>query len=211
MLAWLRDLFQPKPKAPIHDLDGLGEFIAAHSAFISQKATLDYCRARAGVMWIKLFEDERFRDALDYCRWESYAAVLADVCEVTQIYLRRREVPEAPLPELLTRLARGALLRYPIPAHRRDWEDRLEALNRRLERANLAQPRPVHMVGYACGEAVFELLPIHTNLREHDREHVVNNLRFFLVQYHVELERLARPEALRAAVLRELPPSVSQS
>ena len=201
MLAWLRELFQRKPADPIRDLAGLGEFIAAQSAFVSQKATLDYIRARAGVMWQKLFEDERFKEALEYCRWEAYAAVLADVAEITQIFLRRQGVPEEPLPDILADLVAGALNRYDVPAYRRSWEEAVEDVRSRLYRANLAAPRPVHSVGYASGERIFDILPLHTNLRQHDREHVVNNLRFLLVRYHVELEEQAEIEPLRESIV----------
>jgi len=201
MLAWLRALFQPKPSYPVRDLESLGAFIAAQGAFISQRATFDYIRARAGLMWQKLFEDERFKEALEYCRWEAYVAVLADIAEITQIFLRRRALPEQPLPEILAGLTRAALDRYPIPAHRESWEDAVEDIRTRLHRANLAAPRPVHAVGHVSGGRIFEILPLHTNLRQHDREHVVNNLRFMLVRYHVELEERAEVEPLRDSML----------
>jgi hypothetical protein len=36
---------------------------------------------------------------------------------------------------------------------------------------------------------VFEVLPIHTNLKAHDREMVVNNIRFLLCRVYADMER----------------------
>ncbi len=36
---------------------------------------------------------------------------------------------------------------------------------------------------------MFEVLPIHTNLKAHDREMVVNNVRFLLCRVYADMER----------------------
>ncbi len=184
----------------IRTLGGLGETMAAQTAFVSQKVTLDYCRARAAMHWQKLLGEKPFLDALEYCRWEAYAAVLGDVAEVIQIYLRRAGAPEPPLPEVLTDLARAALLRHPVPPHRDGWEDVVDAVRARLQRANLAAPRPVHLVGTVSAERVFEVLPIHSSVRRHDKEVVSNSLRFLLVRFYSDLEKEVDGQAIVAAI-----------
>ncbi len=196
---WLASVLGGKPP-PVTTLGGLAEMMAGQTAFVSQKVTLDYCRARAAMHWQKLLGEKPFLDALEYCRWEAYAAVLGDVAEVIQIYLRRQGAPEAPLPEVLTDCARGALLRHPVPAHRRSWEDVLEAIRPRLERANLAAPRPVHLVGAVSADRVFEVLPIHSSVRKHDKEVVSNGLRFLLVRFYADLEKRLDAAAVIAAI-----------
>ncbi len=188
------------PRPRVASLGGLAEVMAAHTAFVSQKVTLDYCRARAAMHWQKLLAEKPFLDALEFCRWEAYAAVLGDVAEVIQIYLRRAGAPEPPLPEALTDCARAALVRHPVPAHRESWEDVLEGLLPRLQRANLAAPRPVHLVGTVSAGRVFEVLPIHSSVRRHDREVVSNNLRFLLVRFYSDLEREVDAAAIAAAL-----------
>src|SRR5688572_24285696 len=59
-----------KPK--LATLDQLVEFMAAQSAFVAQKCTIDYCQARSGLMWPKLEKEKAFREALDHARWEAY-------------------------------------------------------------------------------------------------------------------------------------------
>ena len=187
-------------RARITTLGGLAEFMAARTAFVSQKVTLDYCRARAALHWQKLLGEEPFLRALEYCRWEAYAAVLGDVAEVVQIYLRRAGAPEPPLPEVVGDLARAALLRHPVPSHRESWDEVVDAIRARLQRANLAAPRPVHLVGTVSAPRVFEVLPIHGSVRRHDREVVTNSLRFLLVRVYGDLEQQVDGSAVVAAI-----------
>ena len=43
---------------------------------------LQYCRVRTGLNWDELFREQAFLDGLEVCRWEAYAALLADVAEL---------------------------------------------------------------------------------------------------------------------------------
>ncbi len=195
-LAWLRRLLAPE-RPPIRGPRELADFMAAQAAFVSQKATLDYLRARAGLAWARLFEERDFREALDYCRWEAYAAVLQDVAELVSILLRRHGAPEQPLPALLADLVEVALARYPVPAHRDDWADVVRETEERIRRSLLGPPRPVREVGYASAGRIFPIMPIWTNLADADRDFVENNIRFLLVGVYVELEKRADLPALR--------------
>ena len=172
----------------------------ARAAFVSQKCTLDYCRARAGIGWAQLFREDEFGRALERCRWEAYAAVLADVGEVALIYLRHcggdgpQSRPGWPRPCARPWTATRS------PGIGPDWDDAVEAAQARLHRALLAPPRPVHRIGRRSGGKVFEVLPIHTNLKAHDREMVVNNVRFLLCRVYADMEReLDGPALVRAA------------
>ena len=77
----------------------------------------------------------------------------------------------------------------PVPAHRASWDDAVEAAEAKLHRALMAAPRAVHRIGRKSGGVVFEVLPIHTNLKAHDREMVVNNVRFLLCRVYADMER----------------------
>jgi hypothetical protein len=178
----------------------LADFLAARAAFVSQKSSLDYCRARAGLSWAQLFREDEFGRAIERCRWEAYAAVLADVGEVALIYLRHRGFDGPQLAAALGEVLRAALVRHPIPAHRASWEDAVELARARLHRALLAPPRPVHRVGRMSGRRVFEVLPIHTNLKAHDREMVVNNIRFLLCRVYADMEAALDGAALGRAL-----------
>jgi hypothetical protein len=102
-----------------------------------------------------------------------------EVAELALIRLRRdgAAVPHACLPALV-QSAHAALLRHPAPSHRTSWSGAADAIEEHLARALLAAPRPVHLVGYQSGDAIFELLPLHADLRRQDREMLQNSVRF---------------------------------
>lgn len=204
MLDLLRRLASRRER--IVGVDGLADFLAARTAFVSQKSALDYCRARAGIGWAQLFREDEFGRAIERCRWESYAAVLVDVGEVALIYLRHCGGDGPGLAAGLGRVVRAAIVRHPVPGHRSDWGDACEAAEARLHRALLAPPRPVHRVGRSSAGKVFEVLPIHTNLKAHDREMVVNNVRFLLCRVYADMEaRLDGPALVRVLTAAAVP------
>lgn len=186
MLALIQRLVAGRPR--IATAAGLADFLAGRAAFVSQKCTFDYCRARAGIGWAQLFRDDEFGRALLRCRWEAYAAVLADVGEVALVYLRHQG-GDAAVADGLAAALRDALHRHPVPAHRDGWDDVTTATEARLYRALMADPRAVHRIGRKSGGVVFDVLPIHTNLKAHDREMVVNNVRFLLCRVYADMER----------------------
>src|SRR3546814_10161627 len=94
--------------------------MGTQAAFISQKCTVEYCRARSGLMWEKLFRERAFLDALEICRWEAYAAVLVDVAVMIEAKMRPACGPATPdvLADRLTDMVRVNLGRFPVPEHR---------------------------------------------------------------------------------------------
>lgn len=187
MLGVLRRL--RRGRARVDDPEGLADFMARATAFVSQRVTLDYCRARAGISWPQLFRESEFGQALEHCRWEAYAAILGDVGEVALIYLRQCGCEGEPVAAGVAKGLRSALERYPVPTYRAGWQDALDAHAARLHRALLAPPRPVREVGRSSARRVFEVLPVHTDLKMHDREMVTNNLRFLLCGVYADMER----------------------
>ena len=137
MLSVLRRLRERRTR--IVDGAGLADFLAAQAAFVSQRATLDYCRARAGVAWPQLFRASEFGQALELCRLEAYAAVLGDVGEVALIFLRQSGgTDDARLADAVADGLGRALRRQGMPPQRSSWDDVLDAHAARLRRAMLA-------------------------------------------------------------------------
>jgi hypothetical protein len=180
----------------------LADFVAAQTAYVAQRSVIEYCRARTGLNWEKLSLEPAFLDRLEVCRWEAYAIVLAEVAELAMIRLRRdgAAVPQAYLPGLVA-VAQAALLRHPVPSHRTDWGDAAAAIERHLARAALAVPRPVHLVGIGSADAIFDLLPIHADLRPQDREMFRNSVRFAICGAYDAMSRCFQGPALEAALL----------
>lgn len=183
--------------------DAFGDSIAAESAFLSQKCVVEYCRAKAGLNWETLFAETPFRAALEICRWEAFAAVLADMTVVGEGLLRPYAgMRHADLADALTRHAERALAAPALPTHRPEgWGDAITALRQRLALCQLAAPLPAHEIGRASGARIVELLPIHPRLRRDDSEVVVNNIRFGLCRSHEDISRRADLPAVAADLL----------
>jgi hypothetical protein len=180
---------------PVADVAGLRDFLAAESAFLAQKTTVEYCRARSGMLWQKLFGEQAFRDALD---------VLADQVIVTEMFLRRHaDGREAALAGALERLYRQVLAGYgDVPPQQRVHWDELEAeMGARLARLQLGPPHAPDEIAKTAGARVFDLLPVHKSLRGQDREMMINAVRFGMVGFHRKLtEVITDPAALVAAL-----------
>jgi len=203
-ISALRRLLGRRRSLPVAAASELTEFLGAQTAYIAQRSVIEYCRARTGLNWDKLVAEPAFFDRLEVCRWEAYALVLGDVAELALIWLRRHgaAAPETYLPGLV-QAARAALLRHPVPSHRTSWTDAGDAVERHLVRALMAAPRPVHLLGLHSADVIFDLLPIHADLRREDRAMFQNSVRFAICGAFNEMTRRFDVPALEASLLTD--------
>lgn len=193
---------------PIETPESLQEFVSARASLVAQKAAVDYCRGKTGVFSHALFEEKDFQDALTVCRWETFAATVADILLIAEGILRAhagtQDGGEAArrVVDALARLYPEILASYPLPAHRADkgWSDAEAAFALRFAAAAAAPPRAPADIAEHSARRLFETLPIHTNMREFDQEIVHGAVRFRMVAVHQELHRRARPAELVAAL-----------
>jgi hypothetical protein len=206
---WLRWPLTRKSRPPVATLAELADFLAAQTAYVSQRTVLEYCRARTGLNWEKLYREQAFIDSLEVCRWEAYAEVLAEVAELVLILLRRQDPgdPQACLPGLLA-AAGAALLRHPVPGHRTSWDAAAALIEEHLAQSLFASPRAVHLAGFGAADAIFAQLPIHPDLRPEDREMFRNSLRFALCRVFDEMKRRLDVPALTQALRGSMEPAV---
>ena len=205
MAALLASLFKRPPK--FVGAEGLREFLRTRSAFVSQKCTYEYCRARAGLMWDKLMVEKAFLDAVEFSRWEALVAVYGDLALITEGWLRpalpdRRD--QVALAEILTAEGAKFLASFPMPAHRRDhgWSQDMADLRIRLSEAQLAPPRQAQAIARTSGDRIYETLPIHTNFKNFDHDLVVNSVRFQYVRVNEDMQR----QCDRDSIIRDLFP-----
>ena len=181
--------------------------MAEQSAFVAQKCTFEYARARAGLNWDKLFREMAFRQAVEKSRWEAFCYVLSDVGVILEGTLR----PHAPgreveLAERMGRLFELCLLEHAIPDHRpQGWSDEIEAFKLRLAQAQMTAPKAPYIIGETSGGRIYKVLPIHSNLTRFDRELVTNNIRFALCRFHEDMQRRLAPAAVVADMLTGAP------
>ncbi len=204
-LPSLADLTSRWRKPKITTLDSLIEVMAAQSAFVAQKCTIDYCQARSGLMWPQLEKEAAFRSALDRARWEAYPLVLSDVGIMIEGMLRPalRNGRVLPLADWLLRAYADCLNRYGPPRHRSPaatWDEDIDRFRRRLGQAQMAAPRPVHEIGGESGAALHRLMPIHPSLTRQDANMIRNNVRLRLGRVYEDLERDLDRGAIAAAL-----------
>ena len=192
MFQRLRDYFRP---APLASAGALRTFLEERAALIAQKCAIDYCRGKTGLASYALFTEKPFLDALEICRWETFAAALGDLCIVAEGHLR----PHAGAGELpalraaLVGLHAQTLDRLPVPAHRaQGWRDAIESLGSRMPVAAAGEPPRARDVADHSAKKLFDTLPIHLSMRELDEEVVYGAVRFRMVAVSQEMERRLR-------------------
>lgn len=189
--------------APIASAEALGTFIGQRALFIAQKCAIDYCRGKTGLASYALFTEKPFLDALDVCRWESFAAVLGDLLLIVEGRLRLHLPAErlADLREALLALYRRTLEAQGVPAHRpAGWADAIAEFAARLAGAGDAPPVKALDVADHSARRMFDTLPIHSNMRELDEEPVFGAVRFRMIAVSTEMQRRFAPAQLAAAL-----------
>jgi hypothetical protein len=211
-LPWLESLRRWWRPPPITTATELEAFARQRAAFIAQKVSNDYCQAKTGAFRSQIFKERTFLDALDVCRWEGFAAVLADVLLAIESFLRPAAAGrEAALAERLFAMYKTALAADPTPAHRPDgWTDAIERARPRLLGAALAERRSPAEIALDSGHRLFDSLPIHMRYRELDEEMILGAVQFqMLATWEIMRERLRAP-ALVSDLLARTPGPVAR-
>jgi len=191
----LSHLFQ---RRRISDADDLQRFFEARAAFAAQKCVIEYCRARAGLNWQRLFSEQPFLRAVHAASWGAWRHTLLDVAEMLDAVLR----PHAPHVPALHRWIGEAgdriIARQDFPAHLpRDFpRETRAALHTLLAELGTRSPRPVKDIPRARAGTVFALIPIHDSLKAPDADYIFNTLRAALVRAADDLRRQADIAAL---------------
>ena len=185
MRRWFAALLGPG-RPPIVDRDGLERFLAGEAAFVAQKTMVEYCRARAGTNWDKLFAESVFRDALTIGRLRAYGAVLAAMVAVVARELAGSVSDGGPA-------SRAALLALFDRLIDRDATQlpaaEIAALRLGLD-ARLVTPGAapdLDSLATEAGHALFQALPLHRDLIRYDRELLVNGVRMGMIGFYDRL------------------------
>ncbi|HSE02273.1 MAG TPA: hypothetical protein VLB72_16230 [Burkholderiales bacterium] len=204
---WKRLKARLRP-APIATADALRTFLAERAALIAQKCAIDYCRGKTGLASYALFTEKPFLDALDRCRWDSFAAVLGDLMIVAEGKLRPHvgTGEHSRLCAGLAGLYPEILATLPPPAHRADgWTEAQASFTSRFREASLGPPRQALDVADHSARRLFDTLPIHTSYRELDEEVVYGAVRFRMIAVSQELSGRLRATELVKELLAQSP------
>jgi hypothetical protein len=199
----LLDLFRKPP--PIRGFTELEDFLDSRAAFLVQKCVFEYSRARAGVLWQKLFKEAGFKRAVEESRWRNYPLGLENVTVMAEHSLRPyvSEDERLALRQGLIAAAANVTDRYPVPAGFEScfWAEARERLAARIDRAGLAPPKPIKDIPKETMQEFVAAMPIHASLRGHDYVLLQNNVRFNLCRMYEDLTSRADLPVLAAAVV----------
>jgi hypothetical protein len=192
--------------APIATTEALRVYLAERAALIAQKCAIDYCRGKTGLASYALFTEKPFLEALDRCRWDTFAAVLGDLVIVAEGKLRSHVPParHSRLWEALGDLYPAILATLPPPAHRAEgWGEAIASFAPRFREACLGMPRQALDVADHSARCLFESLPIHSSYRELDEEVVYGAVRFRMIAVSQELQGRLRAAELTKELLAD--------
>jgi hypothetical protein len=202
MLSYLK-AFLPAPK--VRSLAALQQLLDREAAHLAQKSVIDFARNELGSLSAQAFDDKRFLDKLAVCRWEGFAATLADMIVLAHALLIEGGVPKPVLDARLGDLSAATLAAHPRPDHRtQGWDAEIAALRKRLA-DRPAGPATPQAYAEATGAMVFNTLPFPPRDPVENRMVLANAFAFGLISFNDRLRRLLVVPAV-ADELRALRP-----
>lgn len=199
MLSFLK-AFLPAPK--VRSVVALQQLLDREAAHLAQKSVIDFARNELGSLSAQAFDDRRFLDKLAVCRWEGFAATLADMIVLTHAQLLDGSVPRQVLDARLGDLYAAILAGHPRPDHRtQGWDAEIAALRKRLADRPAG---PANPQAYAAetGAMVFNTLPFPPRDPVENRMVLANAFAFGLISFNDRLRRLLMVAPLNEELAR---------
>lgn len=199
MLSFLKAVL---PAQKVRTLVALQQLLDREAAHLAQKSVIDFARNELGSLSAQAFDDQRFLDKLAVCRWEGFAATLADMVVLAHAQLLTAEVPRPALDARLGDLYAAVLTSYPRPDHRlQGWEPEIAALRKRLADRPDGPANP-QADAAATGAMVFNTLPFPARDPVENRMVLANAFAFGLISFNDRLRRLLMVAPLREELTR---------
>lgn len=187
MLSFFK-AFLPAPK--VRSLVALQQLLEREAAHLAQKSVIDFARNELGSLSAQAFDDQRFLDKLAVCRWEGFAATLADMIVLAHAQLLGGGVARQVLDARLGDLYAAILAGHPRPDHRtQGWDAEIAALRKRLA-DQPAGPANPQAYAAATGAMVFNTLPFPPRDPVENRMVLANAFAFGLISFNDRLRRL---------------------
>lgn len=186
-----------RERTPLDSLERLVEFLGTRSAYVAQKTLYNYVKARMGIRFVAMFEDEQVVSSLNIAKYHVFAACLSDltVFAVATI-LHDRPVGNDQRSAMAEHFFRSALranaadapAQFAADTSIREFEHRLAETEWRMgaRRAEVFVNSPRALLRWA---------PIAENLKAFDGEIVMNSITYswrdIREQFHKRLDAAA--------------------
>lgn len=184
-----RDLWQAasgllrtrRDTTPIDSVAKLREFVATRSAYIGQKTLYNYVRARMGIRYPQMFEDEQIIASLNIAKWHVLAGCLSDLT----IFAVATAMHDQPIDNnsrhAMARQCYEAALCENMdeqPSERFSIQDSIDEFERRLEGMDWARGALLPENFTRSPQALYRWAPIADNLKKFDAEIVENSMKY---------------------------------
>jgi hypothetical protein len=198
MLSFLKALL---PAQKVRSLVALQQLLDREAAHLAQKSVIDFARNELGSLSAQAFDDQRFLDKLAVCRWEGFAATLADMVMLAHAQLLESGVSRQALDARLGDLYAAILTGHPRPDHRtQGWNAEIAALRKRLA-DRPAGPADPQAYAAATGAMVFNTLPFPPRDPVENRMVLANAFAFGLISFNDRLRRLLMVAPIRQELM----------
>jgi hypothetical protein len=178
-----RVLFAPK----VSTRDDLVEFLESRAAFLVQKSITEYAQARANMMFSTLLSEQGFKDAYEAARWAGYPAALSMVAEALAGQLRANGSEASSVTALTHDVIAKLAAHAPTSVNLETAKGTIVA---DLARAALGPPKIAHEIVKPRAHEIFDALPFHASIREHDYGMFRNTIAFHLTEIMGEMEEM---------------------
>lgn len=185
---------------PLRDVRALRRFLSGEASYLAQRSTYEFSRNTLAWFGQWAFGDAKFNDAFRFCRWEAFAAVLADMTVLTYDALRPATADDR-LADRMLALYESMLLDYPLPAHRpAGWRDLMPEVGARLR---LGGDRGPAEVAITAARRIYDVVPVRSANLQADYLALEGAIRFGMVSFHDRLRHRLRAEPILDALLGE--------
>jgi hypothetical protein len=183
MLQQLKDRFFP---SRIATHPALRRFISGEASYLAQRATYEFSRNTLAWHGQHILGEKGFNQVFAICRWESFAAIAADMVFIVRAHLAAGQSLDPPLIKVYADI----LGEYPNPVHRPEgWGDCLAALLARF--GGISDERPVDLkaMGYKTGAMIHSKAPVHSKNLNEERAVLGAAMTFGLISFNDRLPR----------------------
>jgi len=155
-------------------------FVQSHARHVSQTALFGYVKTRTGTRYTELFRDDLFVQSLNIAKWEIYLASLSDLTIFTCAHVARQQPPGQTDPAALALQVYASIVAgEPVPVERAQGFDKdIETFQTRLSIIDWRDAAINEQTFAPSGQALFHWAPIADELKQYDREIVLNSIRF---------------------------------
>ncbi|MBX9945717.1 MAG: hypothetical protein K2Y40_16665 [Reyranella sp.] len=176
----------------------LRRFVSGEASYLAQRATYEFSRNTLAWHGQHVLGDAKFNEVFAVCRWESFAAIAADMTFLVRAHLAGGPSLDAPLLQVYAEV----LGEYPNPVHRPDgWGDCLASLLARFGGIPDGRAPDLKAMGYKTGRLIYGKAPVTANNIEEESAVLGAAVTFGLISFNDRLPRRLDTEAL----IKDLP------